>query len=113
MFSVTGNRERIALTLPKNAKDALAAWLSRRGTDEPDAPLFINLAHNSSGTSWLVQRITAASRPSSNFAAMISAAAIEDAEGDARLAELRFFQKIGEALAADDSIVTPTQRIPT
>lgn len=44
-----GNRERIALTLPKNAKEALAAWLGHRGTGAPDAPLFINLAHNSSG----------------------------------------------------------------
>jgi integrase/recombinase XerC len=44
-----GSRERIALTLPKNAKEALAAWLGHRGTSAPDAPLFINLAHNSSG----------------------------------------------------------------
>jgi site-specific recombinase XerC len=44
-----GNRERITLTLPKNAKDALAAWLQWRGTGAPDAPLFINLAHNSPG----------------------------------------------------------------
>jgi integrase/recombinase XerC len=44
-----GSRERIALTLPKNAKDALAAWLKWRGTDILDAPLFINLAHNSKG----------------------------------------------------------------
>jgi integrase/recombinase XerC len=44
-----GSRERIALTLPKNAKDALATWLRWRGADAPDAPLFINLAHNSPG----------------------------------------------------------------
>jgi integrase/recombinase XerC len=44
-----GNRERLALTLPKHAKDALAAWLNHRGTDAPDAPLFIKLAHNSPG----------------------------------------------------------------
>jgi integrase/recombinase XerC len=44
-----GSRERIALTLPKNAKDALAVWLAHREGDGPEAPLFINLAHNSSG----------------------------------------------------------------
>ena len=44
-----GSRERIALTLPRNAKEALTAWLQWRGTDAPDAPLFINLAHNSPG----------------------------------------------------------------
>jgi integrase/recombinase XerC len=43
-----GSRERIALTLPKNAKDALAAWLKWRN-DALDAPLFVNLAHNSKG----------------------------------------------------------------
>jgi integrase/recombinase XerC len=37
------------MTLPKNTKDELAAWLQWLGTDAADAPLFINLAHNSPG----------------------------------------------------------------
>lgn len=44
-----GSRERIALTLPKNAQEALIAWLGERGTRAKDAPLFINLARNSVG----------------------------------------------------------------
>lgn len=44
-----GNRERITLTLPKHAKEALATWLGHRGSQAADASLFINLAHNSSG----------------------------------------------------------------
>jgi integrase/recombinase XerC len=39
----------MALTLPMNAKEAIAAWLKWRGTDAPHAPLFINLAHNNPG----------------------------------------------------------------
>ncbi len=39
-----GSRERVALTVPKNAKEALAACLQWRGTNVADAPLFINLA---------------------------------------------------------------------
>ncbi len=44
-----GSRERIALTLPRNAKDALTAWLEWRAGCPADAPLFVNLAHNSPG----------------------------------------------------------------
>ena len=44
-----GSRERIALTLPRNAKDALTAWLEWRAGCPADAPLFVNLARNSPG----------------------------------------------------------------
>jgi integrase/recombinase XerC len=44
-----GSRERVALTLPQKAKQSLRAWLAKRDATDKAAPLFINLAHNSSG----------------------------------------------------------------
>ena len=39
-----GSSELEPLTLPANAKAALEAWLAVRGTDDPDAPLFVNVS---------------------------------------------------------------------
>ena len=52
-----GRSEREAMTIPANVKQALAAWLSVRGTDAPDAPLFIALDNHSRGAG---KRITGA-----------------------------------------------------
>ena len=41
-----GSRERVTLTLPTNALDALSAWIELRGQAGADEPLFTNLAHN-------------------------------------------------------------------
>ena len=52
-----GRSEREAMTIPANVKQALSAWLSVRGTDAPDAPLFIALDNHSRGAG---KRITGA-----------------------------------------------------
>ncbi|GBF28329.1 tyrosine recombinase XerC [bacterium MnTg02] len=39
-----GSSELEPLTLPANTKAALEAWLAVRGTDDPDAPLFVNVS---------------------------------------------------------------------
>ena len=39
-----GSSELEPLTLPANAKAALEAWLAVRGTDDPAAPLFVNVS---------------------------------------------------------------------
>jgi integrase/recombinase XerC len=41
-----GKQERITLTLPPHAKDALALWLELRGCNTPAAPLFVSLTTN-------------------------------------------------------------------
>ena len=52
-----GRSEREAMTIPANVKQALSAWLRVRGTDAPDAPLFIALDNYSRGAG---KRITGA-----------------------------------------------------
>ena len=44
-----GCSEREAMTIPANVKRALFAWLRVRGTDAPDAPLFVALDNHSRG----------------------------------------------------------------
>ena len=41
-----GKQERIKLTVPPHAKEALALWLELRGCDNPAAPLFVSLTSN-------------------------------------------------------------------
>lgn len=41
-----GKQERIKLTLPPHAREALASWLELRGSLDPSAPLFVSLASN-------------------------------------------------------------------
>src|SRR5208337_2257675 len=52
-----GRSEREAMTIPANVKQALLAWLRVRGTDAPDAPLFVALDNHSRGAG---KRITGA-----------------------------------------------------
>ena len=52
-----GRSEREAMTIPANVKQALSAWLRVRGTDAPDAPLFVALDNHSRGAG---KRITGA-----------------------------------------------------
>ena len=52
-----GRSEREAMTIPANVKQALSAWLRVRGTDSPDAPLFVALDNHSRGSG---KRITGA-----------------------------------------------------
>jgi integrase/recombinase XerC len=52
-----GRSEREAMTVPANVKQALSAWLSVRGADAPEAPLFIALDNHSRGAS---KRLTGA-----------------------------------------------------
>ena len=42
-----GRSEREAMTIPANVKQALSAWLRVRGTNAPDAPLFVALDNHS------------------------------------------------------------------
>jgi integrase/recombinase XerC len=44
-----GRTEREPMTMPANVKSALASWLALRGSDAPDAPLFISLDNASRG----------------------------------------------------------------
>jgi integrase/recombinase XerC len=44
-----GRSEREAMTIPANVKHALSTWLSVRGADAPDAPLFVALDNHSRG----------------------------------------------------------------
>ena len=92
-----GSRERIALTLPKNAKDALASWLQWRAGSPADAPLFVNLAHDSPGQSalrrWRLSRHRLPARrarqrhgPASRLAPHCNTAALDAFGGDYRKA---------------------------